>query len=640
MHITQLTLRNFGPFKGRHTVDLEPEVYAVMAQHQDDPDRSNWLGKSTFLAAIRFALYGKFSKDMWPTEDAWITEGEKEGGVILVLSTGAVVTRSRELGKATQLTWDPAPNADLPSNIAKQASAQELIDLALGMDHEGFLTGPYIQQKQIARLVTALPTERTAIFNGWLELGPLQEAAAWQQSRLTELLKEDANLARQAADVTADDEFPVEQLEKELATVDIELAAAKRSRAMLDDAWDKRTEYMGHVKSAAEFDQIRTEGRAMKAEVDAWDFDPSDAHQKRDDARSLFQDAKGTWSDLNEICNHGFDGQCPIIGSTCPVKEDINDQVQEMERDLPVAEIAVDGAQQDLYNAEEKARLADSKVRGHRDDEVKLVELRKRGKRLQLSATYIKEHDEPPPPREERQRLQGIHDELIRQRAAIDQKIKNQEGAADKTAKIVARRLELVDAIRTSREAVTVLGRGGVQREIAEESMGIIEARANRLLTDAGIQLSIEIRWSREGSGLAKNCDMCGAPYPKGRGVKECDTCGAERGPHMVEKTYFAISNRSGAADDIAGLSFQLAAASWQRECKQMQWSTVLIDEPFGACDRANARAMGVHLHSMIRLDHGFEQGFVVAHDARVMEAMPARVVVTSDGKHARLEIV
>lgn len=29
-----------------------------------------------------------------------------------------------------------------------------------------------------------------------------------------------------------------------------------------------------------------------------------------------------------------------------------------------------------------------------------------------------------------------------------------------------------------------------------------------------------------------------------------------------------------------------------------------------------------------------------MAHDARVMESMPARVIVRSDGQHARLEVM
>jgi DNA repair exonuclease SbcCD ATPase subunit len=66
----------------------------------------------------------------------------------------------------------------------------------------------------------------------------------------------------------------------------------------------------------------------------------------------------------------------------------------------------------------------------------------------------------------------------------------------------------------------------------------------------------------------------------------------------------------------------------------------VFVDEPFGALDETNTRNLSNHLHALIRGAFGFEQGFLVAHDSSIMGAMPARLVVTSNGVSSKLEAV
>ncbi len=50
MHVIKLEVTNYGPFKGTHSIDLTPSVYGIVGRHNDDPGRSNWLGKSFCLS--------------------------------------------------------------------------------------------------------------------------------------------------------------------------------------------------------------------------------------------------------------------------------------------------------------------------------------------------------------------------------------------------------------------------------------------------------------------------------------------------------------------------------------------------------------------------------------------------------------
>jgi hypothetical protein len=58
MIIRTIVIENWGPYRGYHTLDLSNKVYGVTGKHESDEGRSNWLGKTWFLSAIRFALNG------------------------------------------------------------------------------------------------------------------------------------------------------------------------------------------------------------------------------------------------------------------------------------------------------------------------------------------------------------------------------------------------------------------------------------------------------------------------------------------------------------------------------------------------------------------------------------------------------
>src|SRR5258708_17726723 len=45
-YVKAIRLMNWQRFRGRHEMQLEPTVYAITAEHEEHPGRSNWLGKS------------------------------------------------------------------------------------------------------------------------------------------------------------------------------------------------------------------------------------------------------------------------------------------------------------------------------------------------------------------------------------------------------------------------------------------------------------------------------------------------------------------------------------------------------------------------------------------------------------------
>lgn len=171
------------------------------------------------------------------------------------------------------------------------------------------------------------------------------------------------------------------------------------------------------------------------------------------------------------------------------------------------------------------------------------------------------------------------------------------------------------------------------QRTIAEAAVSEIERDSNSLLNEAGIDLSVVVGWERPVKGLAAHCEVCGYAFGNGQRAKSCPSCATARAQKRKDELEIVPSNRSGAADDLAGVAFQLGVAAWLKRKRQSPWSVAFIDEPFSACDSHNRAALAVQLNTILNSRFGFEQAFITAHDRSVLDAIPERFEITADDK-------
>jgi len=222
---------------------------------------------------------------------------------------------------------------------------------------------------------------------------------------------------------------------------------------------------------------------------------------------------------------------------------------------------------------------------------------------------------------------------LVRERIATEL-----AGVDRRRAAAEGKRRQARAAVMANQEALAVLA--VARRTIADEALSSIAARANQLLSEAGVDLSLEVSWMREVRGqLATACDACGSPFPASQRVKECG-CGAERGPKQSEELELRVSARSGAADDLAGLVFCLAAGAWLRERRSSGWGVCFLDEPAGALDVAHKRLLAAHVGAMLSTRHGFSQAFVVAHEQGFTDGLPGSIVIRATAAGSTVEVV
>ena len=633
-HVTEITLHNWGPFKGTHTLALEPTVYAVTAEHTDDVERSNWIGKTWFLNSMLFALTG-IKPESCKTEDGWITNGEAEGFVEMVCDDATRVKRSRKRERSTQLV------VTMPGGKPqKQGPAQESLYRAMGLDGTDLLASCFIRQKQIARLITADPSERTDIVNAWVELEPLQVAEQWLRDRLNALLTEDRTLDAKLGDEPADDLVETRDF---LARAQTSLAELEAERTALLQQVDGLTEWRQHERNVDEFTEVREQGRSLRAQVDAYQAPDLDALSLTADATRTAQGgASDREAQLSELLQGEWNGECPLTCIECPVRPEVEAHGASMEIEHGESEIVLDEAAAAADVAKEAHQDAQVAASAQVTRERDLVRLRARATELAPSVGVMDDKGPSPDLDDLGERVAQLNGDVTtyqRSVAELEGKVAAHARYAKALQAVAQRRAVLDGSIRTHREAIAVVGRQGAQREVAESALGRIEHGANTLLRTAGIDLGVQVRWAREGRGLATHCSSCGTAFPKSLKVKACEICGDARGPKLVEKLDIQPTERSGAADDIAGLSFQLAASSWLRSRRSASWSSTCIDEPFGALDAANSRALSTHLHALIRGSYAFDQGFLVAHDAATMEALPARIKIYGSGEGAAVEV-
>jgi len=622
MRIAGIRLTNYERFRGEHEIDLEAGVYGVIARSSANPDRSNWLGKSSLLSAVRFALFGSVRGD---TLDAVISRGESAVGVDLELSDGLFVTRSRDRGKSTQLRV-LVPHPDGSERELFQAEAQREIIRRIGLDEDEWLATAWCEQGQAARIVRATPAERTTTINGWLALEPLELAAAFARKRHAQLSTDRERLAGelQGIDRTLAEPEPdpkqVEEIRKQIEETKVlqdmwhrviqEMAAWEKAR-------DKRVEWEGFSKRLVALSQ------ELAAFPEPSPLEPLETAHAR--ALAAVEAAVRRTQEVRSLAKGKFDGICPVTLTACSVADQVRAECMGNRDAIDHADAALNDARQAAQAPREalaRARLAhDNRDRLRREigalEARVMVEPKDPG-----DAPYDLDPSAhaPPDPSEAIAALSRI-ETLRAQRAKL----------RERREELVSQMAELDGQIRAQLEAAAVLGRGGAQRRVAENAVTSIQERANARLASVGIDLNVSIEWGRQLRGLADTCERCGVAFPKSTKARECAKCGATRPPKRDDRLYLDLSDRSGAAEDLAGLSIQLAAAAWLQARKQAAWSVVALDEPFGQLDQENRRSFARSVQAIAGA--GFDQAFVVAHSADVLEALPRRIVITG-GEH------
>jgi DNA repair exonuclease SbcCD ATPase subunit len=647
MYLTTIEVENWLPFKGVQRIDLEATCYAVVAEVDGEEGRSNWSGKTSFLEAIPFALFGLHRKR---TEDEWIFDKATSGGVHLHFSNGVVVSRTRKRGNATELVVDDN------DTIHTGVEAQGFIERMLAMSRDDFLNTSYFRQKDIARIVYAKPAERAKEFASWFRLGMLRKAEATTLARLNALRGEVDKLNEHLAGLTLGMAQALGEDKPDLAGKTVsEYLALGWTR--LQSKRDRAKEYADQKRVAHNATLEAYSG--VKAEAEAWQghfanveryraivaerkgLGVADAAGAATTATRIAaeaakaQEAKATAENevrrAHDLLVGEFDGVCPVNRMQCPASEQILAAEKLNRKRYDNAVEASRKAGEESRHLNGKLVEANAEARRQRNIEKRRAELDTIAAECKPSLIYINTHPEAPSIdhlKREKEAAYEVFADADRNHRNLAELVEDWKPGTAEAAKAEQRLLEIEQEMSVLQAAAVVLGRQGAQRVIAERVLQGIVLSGNAKLHDCMIDLEFNITWAREGKGLSDVCTSCGFPLPASQRVKRCPRCDAERGNKTIDKSDILFSDRSGAAEDIIGGVIRLEAGSWFKRDRGSQWGVLLIDEPFGALDEANRDAFTRLLLSACTLDQGNPQAFVVAHHNDVMSTMPAMIRV------------
>ena len=649
--IERLRLTNWLRFEGEHEIELEQKVYAICAEHEDDPERSNWCGKTSLLEAIRFALYGTHRHSR---EDDWITNGEKFGKVTIELSNGIIVERSRKRGKSTQVIVIVDSGQPKPQVLVQKEAQQYINDLLVGMTEDDSVATWYFGQRELPRVILQTPAERMTTVGAWLELEPLQRCEERARDQLRAVGDELRQLHR-------DREVAAEQMKQIFAHHEVEktaqlilkwehaktnLAAAEEAMAGAGEGAERLAKWQRADQMAAQFDQLVVEGKQTKKELDAaWDGDTDPDRQMHADnlhrlAVENLGKARAAVDQKRQLARGKFDGNCPVGDCPCPIVDDLNARREENARGHTEAAERFGTLQNEAMQLKQDTEEIDDRKRERDRLLYRGQDLKKQAGKLLAAKRLIDEIG--PAPEDHDNDDEGLR--LRRDTAAVvlaglERDIDRFDELNARLEQLGADQGDIDERLKLARQAAWIFGRDGAQKRAAERALGEIESGANARLRQCEIDLSIAVQWGRAHSTkLAEQCEGCGASLPASKRVKVCPDCKAERGPKVIPRLDVALSDRSGAADDIGGMAFQLSASDWLRSERDTRWGLACIDEPWAQCDVANKTRLATHLVQM--LGGSFQQSLVVTHDRAVADMLPGRIVVRADDKRSWLEVM
>ena len=643
MILTGVRVRNWKRYRGEHTVELTGGIYALVARDAENPDRSNWLGKSSFIEAVWYGLEGEVPSD--DTVDSVVSHGEDAMDVDLAFDDGTFVCRSRDVKRSKSTFHLTVPDGKGGELELVGDAAQAELDQRIGMGKKDLRATCFIRQKQMAKLLTDDPADVTAVINGWLSLAPVEKAAAAQSKIVGEV---EAVLERAAARHNAalaalsgmPPEAELRAEEKRLLAIEEENRVAFAERAKQAEAREARAGEIAAWEAATER-QLRR-GQAERDVVTAEQAQRAYLQTAPDDQRLVAlqgqleecvraeAEARAAEQRARPMAAGAFDGTCPVAGIDCPAVVVINGMRREGRARLETARGAAATAQERVQAARAAVTPCQAAAR-RRGELAAAVDARK--------AVLARTPWQPDPglrPEEipagpslfdtepVTNRLAEVKARLMR-RAELEK-----EAAVGEREEVVAR-----DEAAVQRAGLKVLR--GALRVIAQRACLVLEHGANARLASAGVDLRVGLDWGWPTQVLEVTCSSCGLAFPKSARVKKCERCQEPRGLKSDEKFHVRLSNKSGAAEDLAGVAIQLAAASWLRTARGGQWSVLVLDEPTSAMDRHNRAGFVANLRAVLGVEWG--QAFVVSHDEQVLAALPQRIEIVAEGKWSKVSV-
>lgn len=643
-HIVGIKMRNWMRYRGEFKLALGPGCYAILAEGEGNKKRSNYFGKSSFIAAPRWALEGKMVGDV-DTLDELISRGEDGLEVRVDLSEGSSILRKKDRGSSASLVVKTG------GRELKGDEAQAAIERLVGLSKEDRLSTCWSEQEDLSRPIKSTSSVLTRTIEKWLgeELEKLVEAGEYASLEL----KTASDLHAKAVGWSSE----LERAASDETIASLEAEVGERSRQVIGqrkiydtiqkerEEFSSRKEHRELIKRANELRQeFKTVSPSRRKDADGEQEALRLANEKVHLLRSEVAGLEETCAKIQKLVRGEFDGACPVSkGFKCPATIQINALQEPNRKELDKVQSLLRKKQKELEgargawsikHAEHQEALADVaagiREQARREGIQKQIEeigmaLRdyvKRGVKPAEDGEIIPQAVEPP------------NDYELRRSQELLANAKKAKGLLQDARRRVE---DTANDVRACRLSLSILGPEGARRRVLESTVARIEKKANRMLAEAGIELKVKAVWGRQVGVLADQCPECGRAYPASAKVKRCE-CGALRGQKVNNEFKWKLNHVSGAAWNMGGLVIRCAGFEYLKERRGAPWSVAMLDEISGSLDEHHRRSISASIRRL--LVGTFEQAFITAHDTSSLEACDKKIIVTGGQEWSIIRVV
>lgn len=640
--LTGIEVENFMPFGGVQAIEgIREGVYGVTGVYTGVEGRSNRAGKSAFLEAVLFGLFGDArSVD---SIDQYIHKGEDEMRVklsLLVEDEPMVVTRTHARnGKSAVSVND--------MRALKVKDGNKLIVERLGFSKEDFVRSAFVLQNELYGILSEKNSAIKQDLINWLDLG------IWEQ--VEGLIGRDiASRKVKFEKIVAKIEVLDEILEKDCPT-EAQCEEIRKAIHTVKVAYEKLADSKVELSTLKSRLAVIEKCKRLHQEIAE-----RDKEQLKKKLNLIEQAIKSTDRDIQVIseeigkidlekyrktAERGFDGVCPVDGVNCPRTREIN---ADMECHRGLYEEA-----RQLYNEKKKRQV---------DYTSQLCDLRDKAKDfaakiadVEQKERFIHEYlvgdelEKEPVLRRRVADLEGMlaterdsYDEIVRLQGKLSQMEQAIAAAQDAKGELEG----LQEEYALVEEEIAFLGylrflcsKQGIPSMQIENAVLTIEGQANEILKRMGVEHRLEFGFERELKRKASVCYACG--YSFDNSENSCKVCGKERGNGKSEELVVGVRDAgsvqtfdqdSGGGKTLLALAVRIALA------KYLGIRTLFLDEVCGSLDVENLRAMIETVGNLTK--EGFPQVFIISHRHEVANVIPNTIVVQRDALHGKSELL
>lgn len=641
MRLESIDLVGWMPFKEQVQLTLPAGPIAIVGTHAGDTRRSNRSGKTAFLEAITWCLFGVHRKRL----DDQIINSQSELCSVTVGLGEMLIARGRQRGESTKL------RVKLHGKEATGQKAQEMILEYVGLQLDDYLATLCFRQGDVESIINRTPGERLALVSEWLQQSRWLDAKKIQGAKVSaadqQLATKREVLGLSRAHVLTDG-LRVAMV-NEIERLHAQMAEIRKETTELSEQIAASSELRVQVRKANELAALRVEVQELRTKRES----PAQARQELEAVEQELQAASASVSstadeleNLRRVVDEGFDGECPVMCAACPVADKVTQEVRESRAlyDQRVKAWALAKEKQGVI----RERNARAKARLHQIDQTtwRYQEIVRRGKELSASITATDEELDDVP---DIAPLQAKQEQLQASYLKASNRVRELETTleASKTMEVKCEGLEKEAKEAETQSQVARLAYraiSSVPARIAFEQLGELEQEANLLLAGAGV--SLRFSWARELADKTPICDECAYVFQSKR-QDECPVCKAARGKKLAQELELLCSDgsveedvryNSGGTRAIVGSAIRLAASAMLRRLRSTQAAWAIVDEPFGSLDAENREGLASTFSGMLG-SVGFEQALVVSHDPQLLSALPHRIVVDKDGAASTLKV-